>query len=110
MRQHEDQRDEEDREDPRDGPADRTAAVCAARLLGAAAAARRRAGAPLPPAERGDVDRVTAAARAVLGAPAFTEAFDLGDRGGREGAEDAVREARALLGLPAPSPTTRAAP
>ncbi|MFF9080673.1 BTAD domain-containing putative transcriptional regulator [Streptomyces rubiginosohelvolus] len=90
--------------------ADRPAAVCAARLLGAAAAARRRVGAPLPPAERGDVDRVTAAARAVLGAPAFTEAFDLGDRGGREGAEDAVREARALLGLPAPPPTTRAAP
>ncbi|MFG2764657.1 BTAD domain-containing putative transcriptional regulator [Streptomyces rubiginosohelvolus] len=86
---------------------DRPAAVCAARLLGAAAAARRRAGAPLPPAERGDVDRVTAAARAVLGAPAFTEAFDLGDRGGRE---DAVREARALLGLPVPPPTRRAAP
>ncbi|MFI5480665.1 BTAD domain-containing putative transcriptional regulator [Streptomyces rubiginosohelvolus] len=90
--------------------ADRPAAVCAARLLGAAAAARRRAGAPLPPAERGDVDRVTAAARAVLGAPAFTEAFDVGERGGREGAEDAVREARALLGLPAPPPTRRAAP
>ncbi|OLO32071.1 AfsR family transcriptional regulator [Streptomyces sp. MNU77] len=69
-------------------------ADCAARLLGAAAAARRRAGAPLPPAERADVDRVTAAARTVLGAPAFTEAFD---RGGRESAEDAVREARALL-------------
>uniref|UniRef100_UPI00117FDA57 hypothetical protein n=1 Tax=Streptomyces sp. ms184 TaxID=1827974 RepID=UPI00117FDA57 len=68
---------------------------------------------PLPPAERGDVDRVTAAARAVLGAPAFTEAFDLGDRGGREdaeGVEDAVREARALLGLPVPPPTRRAAP
>ncbi|MFB8217670.1 BTAD domain-containing putative transcriptional regulator [Streptomyces anulatus] len=71
-----------------------TGADCAARLLGAAAAARRRAGAPLPPAERADVDRVTAAARTVLGAPAFTEAFD---RGGRESAEDAVREARALL-------------
>ncbi|MFD4000649.1 AfsR/SARP family transcriptional regulator [Streptomyces rubiginosohelvolus] len=90
--------------------ADRPAAVCAARLLGAAAAARRRAGAPLPPAERGDVDRVTAAARAVVGASAFTDAFDVGERGGREGAEDAVREVRALLGLPAPPPTTRAAP
>ncbi|OKJ59584.1 AfsR family transcriptional regulator [Streptomyces sp. CB02115] len=77
-------------------------AVCAARLLGAAAAARRRAGAPLPPAERADVDRVTAAARTVLGAPAFTEAFD---RGGRESAEDAVREARALLEHPAPPAT-----
>ncbi|WP_405193574.1 AfsR/SARP family transcriptional regulator [Streptomyces anulatus] len=77
-------------------------AVCAARLLGAAAAARRRAGAPLPAAERADVDRVTAAARAVLGAPAFTEAFD---RGGRESAEDAVREARALLDHPVPPAT-----
>ncbi|MFE3384980.1 BTAD domain-containing putative transcriptional regulator [Streptomyces anulatus] len=77
-------------------------AVCAARLLGAADAARRRAGAPLPPAERADVDRVTAAARAVLGAPAFTEAFD---RGGRESAEDAVREARALLEHLAPPVT-----
>ncbi|WP_218924745.1 hypothetical protein, partial [Streptomyces sp. or3] len=57
---------------------------------------------PLPPAERADVDRVTAAARAVLGAPAFTEAFD---RGGRESAEDAVREARALLEHPAPPVT-----
>ncbi|MEV5258076.1 BTAD domain-containing putative transcriptional regulator [Streptomyces anulatus] len=77
-------------------------AVCAARLLGAAAAARRRAGAPLPPAERADVDRVTAVARTVLGAPAFTEAFD---RGGRESAEDAVRAARALLERPAPPAT-----
>ncbi|MBQ1111157.1 BTAD domain-containing putative transcriptional regulator [Streptomyces sp. 404i] len=77
-------------------------AVCAARLLGAAAAARRRAGAPLPPAERADVDRVTAVARTVLPAPAFTEAFD---RGGRESAEDAVREARALLEHPAPPAT-----
>ncbi|MET8881024.1 hypothetical protein [Streptomyces rubiginosohelvolus] len=74
---------------------DRPAAVCPARLLGAAAAARRR---------------VTAAARAVLGAPAFTEAFDLGDRGGREGVEDVVREARALLGLPVPTAARRAAP
>ncbi|MFE9238722.1 BTAD domain-containing putative transcriptional regulator [Streptomyces sp. NPDC007007] len=85
----------------------RRAALCAARLLGAAAAARRRAGAPLPPAERGDVDRVTAAARTVLGAPAFTEVLE---RGGRESAEDAVREARTLLGPPAPPLTMRAAP
>lgn len=38
----------------RDGPAATSAAV----LLGAAAAARRGAGAPLPPAERTDVDRI----------------------------------------------------
>lgn len=39
-----------------------------ARLLGAAAAACASVGAPLPAGERGDVDRVTAAARAVRGA------------------------------------------
>ncbi|WP_119726849.1 BTAD domain-containing putative transcriptional regulator [Thermomonospora amylolytica] len=39
----------------------------AARLLGAAAAARESAGAPLPHAARGDVDRITAAVRAALG-------------------------------------------
>ncbi|MFC8826313.1 BTAD domain-containing putative transcriptional regulator [Streptomyces sp. NPDC057137] len=39
----------------------------AARLLGAAAAARDSVGAPLPPAERRDVDRVTAVAREALG-------------------------------------------
>lgn len=50
----------------------------AARLLGAAAMARVSVGAPLPAGERGDVDRITAAARAELGAPAFTEAFDRG--------------------------------
>ncbi|MFI2215026.1 BTAD domain-containing putative transcriptional regulator [Streptomyces sp. NPDC020141] len=48
--------------------------VRAARLLGAAARARTRAGAPLPPAERGDVDRVTARVLAALGREAFTEA------------------------------------
>ncbi|MFC7740571.1 ATP-binding protein [Nocardiopsis composta] len=39
----------------------------AARLLAAASRMRAEAGAPLPPAERGDVDRITAALRAVLG-------------------------------------------
>ncbi|MFG1700282.1 BTAD domain-containing putative transcriptional regulator [Nonomuraea sp. NPDC049309] len=39
----------------------------AARLLGRAAALRASVGAPLPPGERGDVDRITAAVRAALG-------------------------------------------
>lgn len=41
--------------------------VRAARLLGAAARAREAAGAPLPVAERFDVDRITAAVRGLLG-------------------------------------------
>ncbi|MEV7129343.1 BTAD domain-containing putative transcriptional regulator [Streptomyces sp. NPDC093260] len=57
---------------------ERGGATRAARLLGAAHAARRGVGAPLPPTERGDVDRVTTAARAVLGVPAFDEAFESG--------------------------------
>uniref|UniRef100_UPI0010419DED hypothetical protein n=1 Tax=Actinomadura roseirufa TaxID=2094049 RepID=UPI0010419DED len=54
-------------------------APAAARLLGTAAALRASVGAPLPPAERGDVDRITATVRAVLGAEfdtAFEMAFD----------------------------------
>ncbi|WP_059007596.1 BTAD domain-containing putative transcriptional regulator [Streptomyces specialis] len=47
----------------------------AARLLGTAHALRASVGAPLPPAERGDVDRVTARARAALGDDGFTAAF-----------------------------------
>ncbi|WP_067833523.1 BTAD domain-containing putative transcriptional regulator [Actinomadura kijaniata] len=47
----------------------------AALLLGAADAARRSVGAPLPPGERLDVDRITAAATRVLGAAAFAAAF-----------------------------------
>ncbi|GAA2105824.1 BTAD domain-containing putative transcriptional regulator [Actinomadura alba] len=47
----------------------------AARLLGTAAATREGVGAPLPPAERGDVDRVTARARAALGEAAFAAEF-----------------------------------
>ncbi|QFG22564.1 BTAD domain-containing putative transcriptional regulator [Actinomadura sp. WMMB 499] len=43
----------------------------AARLLGDAAALRESAGAPLPPEERGDVDRISAAARSALGDDAF---------------------------------------
>ncbi|GAB2491513.1 AfsR/SARP family transcriptional regulator [Nocardiopsis aegyptia] len=41
--------------------------VRAARLLGAAARAREEAGAPMPAAERFDVDRITAAVRGLLG-------------------------------------------
>lgn len=47
----------------------------AARLLGAAAAGRESAGAPLPDAERGDVDRIGARARAALGEAGFGAAF-----------------------------------
>jgi tetratricopeptide (TPR) repeat protein len=63
----------------------------AARLLGAAAAARESVGAPLPAGERGDVDRITAKAAAIIGAEAFATEFErgrelnqddyLGDRG-----------------------------
>ncbi|HET9382028.1 MAG TPA: BTAD domain-containing putative transcriptional regulator, partial [Streptomyces sp.] len=69
-------------------------AACAALLLGAADAARRGVGAPLPPAERGDVDRVTASAEAALGGPGFAELFG---RGTRTAVEEAVREGLALL-------------
>ncbi|MGK5498784.1 AfsR/SARP family transcriptional regulator [Streptomyces sp. URMC 125] len=74
------------------------AAACAAVLLGAADAARRGLGAPLPAAERGDVDRIAAAARETLGEAAFAEAFE---RGARLTAEEAVRHACATLGWPA---------
>jgi len=43
----------------------------AAMLLGTAAATRQAAQAPLPRAERGDVDRISAAARAALGEDTF---------------------------------------
>ncbi|CAL9405997.1 hypothetical protein SUDANB58_01545 [Streptomyces sp. enrichment culture] len=50
----------------------------AARLLGAAAAARDSVRAPLPAAERADVDRVTAAVRAALTPEAYDRAFRRG--------------------------------
>ncbi|MFE0738850.1 BTAD domain-containing putative transcriptional regulator [Streptomyces sp. NPDC058855] len=65
----------------------------AARLLGAAHAARVSVGAPLPPAERGDVDRVTATLRAALGDAALATAFAEGT--GLGPAEAAVQEAGA---------------
>ncbi|MBF6416314.1 BTAD domain-containing putative transcriptional regulator [Nocardia cyriacigeorgica] len=43
----------------------------AARLLGTAARAREMVGAPLPPAERGDVDRIATLVRSALGADRF---------------------------------------
>ncbi|MFI6284027.1 AfsR/SARP family transcriptional regulator [Streptomyces sp. NPDC051018] len=60
-------------------------------LLGTAAAARESVGAPLPPAERGDVDRVSGASRAALGAVAHTAAY-------RRGRALAVEDVRALPG------------
>ncbi|MFE0738382.1 BTAD domain-containing putative transcriptional regulator [Streptomyces sp. NPDC058855] len=70
---------------------DRPGCARAALLLGAADAARRSAGGPLPDGERTDVDRVAAVARESLGEAAFTAAF-------AEGAalelEEAVRRAR----------------
>ncbi|MEV4258476.1 hypothetical protein AB0J52_35420, partial [Spirillospora sp. NPDC049652] len=50
----------------------------AARLLGAAAAARESAGMALPPAERGDVERAEARAREVLGPGDYRAAFRSG--------------------------------
>ncbi|MFJ3922086.1 AfsR/SARP family transcriptional regulator [Streptomyces sp. NPDC090022] len=52
--------------------------VRAATLLGTAAALRASVGTPLPPAERVDVDRAAARARAVLGEAEFTATFTRG--------------------------------
>ncbi|GAA3986387.1 hypothetical protein GCM10022384_38140 [Streptomyces marokkonensis] len=68
----------------------------AASLLGTAAALRESAGAPLPRAERVDVDRAAGRARAVLGEEAFTAALT---RGRALTAQDRIR----LLG-PSPEP------
>ncbi|NDL57355.1 BTAD domain-containing putative transcriptional regulator [Phytoactinopolyspora mesophila] len=50
----------------------------AARLLGTAAAVRESTGAPLPAAERGDVDRIAASVRAILGGAEFSSEFEHG--------------------------------
>jgi hypothetical protein len=50
----------------------------AARLLGTAEAARRSAGAPLPPAEHAEVDRITATVRTALGEEAYASEFAVG--------------------------------
>ncbi|MFC7451397.1 BTAD domain-containing putative transcriptional regulator [Rhodococcus daqingensis] len=52
--------------------------AAAARLLGAAATARESVDAPLPSGERGDVNRITAAATRVLGAADFEREFAAG--------------------------------
>ncbi|MFF3554780.1 hypothetical protein ACWD4V_23765 [Streptomyces tsukubensis] len=52
----------------------------AALLLGCADAARTATGAPPASAERGDVDRVTAAVRPGLGGAVFAAAFARGAR------------------------------
>lgn len=53
-------------------------AAHAARLLGAADALRRTTGAPLPVAERGDVDRIEARVAAAIGADRLTAELDTG--------------------------------
>ncbi|MEU7899023.1 BTAD domain-containing putative transcriptional regulator [Nonomuraea sp. NPDC049152] len=52
----------------------------AARFLGTAGAIRESVGAPLPPAERGDVERIAARALAELGEQAYAEAHASGQR------------------------------
>ncbi|MFF4081968.1 hypothetical protein ACFYZN_21535 [Streptomyces sp. NPDC001777] len=65
----------------------------AAVLLGAADAARRGVGAPLPTAERADVDRITARTTTALGEEALRAAFE-------HGAGPAPEEAAALARTP----------
>ncbi|MER5830726.1 BTAD domain-containing putative transcriptional regulator [Streptomyces sp. NPDC002130] len=52
----------------------------ATRLLGTAAATRERAGAPHPPAERGDVERIAARLRATMDEETYTSEFTAGTR------------------------------
>ncbi|MEU3888517.1 BTAD domain-containing putative transcriptional regulator [Streptomyces sp. NPDC029041] len=56
----------------------------ATRLLGTAAAARERAGAPHPPAERGDVERIAARLRATMDEETYTSEFTAGTRRSHE--------------------------
>ncbi|KOX06469.1 ATPase [Streptomyces sp. NRRL B-1140] len=56
----------------------------AARLIGTAAATRERAGAPHPPAERGDVERIAARLRAALDEETYASEFTEGTRRGHE--------------------------
>lgn len=74
----------------------------AARLLGTAVAMRESVGAPLPPAERGDVARITAATRQALGEEEFTTAFH---HGRDTNPDDVTRDV-----VPAGSAASRQAP
>lgn len=71
----------------------------AALLLGAAGTARETAGAPLPHAERSDVDRITRVARDALGARAFAYQFDKGRRLGPDEARSAATPPEPHRGL-----------
>ncbi|MYW17791.1 hypothetical protein GT039_19915, partial [Streptomyces sp. SID2955] len=59
---------------------------------------RRSVGAPLPAAERGDVDRITRAARTTLGEAAFTGSFTHGTRLSPEEALHETSACRAASG------------
>ncbi|WP_395360452.1 BTAD domain-containing putative transcriptional regulator [Streptomyces sp. YH02] len=72
----------------------------AALLLGTASALRASTGAPLPPAERADVDATEARARTTLTPEAFTRAFTHGTTLPHE---QAVAEARLPAGAPGPT-------
>ncbi|WP_405799649.1 hypothetical protein [Streptomyces sp. NBC_01506] len=67
----------------------------AAVLLGAAATARAATGAPLPPAERGDVDRIAESVQQALGQGEFEAAYA---RGRALDPPAAERTVRAVLG------------
>lgn len=79
---------------------DECSAAHAAALLGAADTARRSVNAPLPSAERGDVERITTVARASLEQSAFRDAYESGAQStigeavlhGRETAERLAKE------------------
>jgi predicted ATPase len=64
--------------------------IRAAFFLGVAEAARESVGVPLPTAERADVDRIGAAARAAVGDEEFAAAKARGSRAPLEGLVDAV--------------------
>jgi DNA-binding NarL/FixJ family response regulator len=83
----------------------------ATRLLGAAAAARQRIGAPLPPVDRPGHEATMQAARAALGERAFAAAWAMGQA---LGLEEAVAEALAedwpMAAATAPSSETARPP